>query len=92
MPQCSWEITHKGRKNTLNSRAIEGYKQTLSDVILPENTQKVESLLCFLHQFNGVPAPSQVHFNTDSQETEVCEPFHTDPTNDYRLDNRFFVS
>ncbi len=37
-------------------------------------------------------APGQVHLNADSQKTEVCDLFHTVPTNDYGLDIVFFPS
>lgn len=42
--------THAVRQHTTSGSVVEGHKQFLGEVVLPEETQKVESLMCLLNQ------------------------------------------
>lgn len=51
-------------------------KQFLVQVVLPEESQEVKSLLCILGYYLCVGAQRQVLLNLDTQELEVRDPLH----------------
>ena len=47
-------------QNALYGAAVEGHKHFLREMVLPDDLQEVESLLCFLNHYCSVSAPGQV--------------------------------
>ena len=58
-------------QDALETAVIEGHKLFLGDVICPEDSQKIKSLLGLLRQLCCVHTPCQVLHDVDSQETNV---------------------
>ncbi len=59
-------------KDALYGAAVEGHQQFLCKLIVPKNSQKLQTLMCLL---DG--APSQVIIEVDAQESEIVGPLHT---------------
>lgn len=55
---------------------VEGHQELLSDVILPEHSQKVQMLLCLLDDSHGVCSPGEFGRDRGAQKSEGLDPIH----------------
>ncbi len=76
-------------EDALYGAAVEGHKQFLCKLIVPNNSQKVQSLMCLLDGSSGVGVPSQVIIEVEAQESEIGGPLHTVPIDEQGLNVRF---
>lgn len=65
------QCTKAGAQNAFYSAAVEGHQKSLRDVVVPEDSQKVESLLGLLYQLCRVQTPGQVVTDVNSWEAEA---------------------
>lgn len=70
-------------QDTLRTPAV------LKDVVLPEVSREIKSLLGLLHQLCYICTPGQVFHDVDSQEIKVRHPFLTVPLDVKWLDVHF---
>lgn len=58
-------------QDTLYSAVVEGNYKSLRDVVVPEDSKEVHSLLGLLHQVCSVQTPGHVLADVDFQEVEA---------------------
>lgn len=70
------EIAHSGAvcRDVLYGASVEG--SFLCDVVLSEQPQEVQSLLCLFQHLRGVHAPGQIFFNMDTPGVLLKSPRH----------------
>lgn len=74
-PRCNTVLQY-----TLYGGSVEGNQQLLLQIVLPEHSQEVESLLSPLHHHCGVGSPGQFIIDLHTHEFRGVDPFHTDAT------------
>ena len=72
-------------QHAFNGAAVEGHQQFLLQVVFPEYSQEMESLLGLLDHVVGVGSPRGVLCDVCPQELENRNPLHTIPVNVERL-------
>ena len=55
-------------------------------MVVPEDSQEIESLLCLLNDGCGVGPPGQVLLDVHPQEAEGCDPLHAATVDEQGLD------
>ncbi len=70
---------------------VKGHEHFLCEVVIPEYSQEVQSLLCLLDNNSGVDAAGQVIPYVNAQKPEVRDLLHTVPANEQGLKVRFLL-
>ncbi|KAF7646080.1 hypothetical protein LDENG_00193920, partial [Lucifuga dentata] len=61
------------------------HQEFLLEVVIPEHSQEIQSLLCLPNSCCGVNAPGQVILYVDAQEPKPGDPLYTVPTDEQGL-------
>lgn len=94
LPFCSSAArkphTNAVRQNALNRAMVKGNQQVLCELVMPDYSQEMQSLLCLLDDSSGVDTPGQIVLYMNAQKPEVRDPLNT-VTSDEKWLNVWFL-